>query len=131
MAQPGKFTKLTPIDTRYVLASHQLVGYQVSQPFEVIATAYDACPICTGKTDGITKIGVKARPHHTIAVDPNVIPLGSKVYIPSLGRVFTAEDIGGKIKGKRVDIFMESHRLAKQFGVQKLTVFVMEPPTSL
>ncbi|MHB1126271.1 MAG: 3D domain-containing protein [Bacillota bacterium] len=103
-----------------------MAGFDVSQPLQVKATAYDACIKCTGKTDGITKSGTKAQPQHTIAVDPELIPLGAQVFIPSLGGVFTAEDIGGAIKGNRVDVYMNNHAEALQFGVQDLVVYVLQ-----
>lgn len=45
-----------------------------------------------------------ARINHTIAVDPNVIPLGSKLFIN--GVVYTAEDVGSKVKGKVIDVWV-------------------------
>ena len=94
----------------------------------VTATAYDACVRCCGKTDGITRSGTKARVGRTIAVDPSVIPLGTKIYIPELGKVFTAEDTGGAIKGNRIDIFMDNHEIAEDFGVQNLQAYILEAP---
>ena len=81
-------------------------------------TAYCACPKCCGEwADGITYTGTKATQGRTIAVDPDVIPLGSVVIIN--GREYVAEDIGGAIDGNRVvDIFFNSHAEALEFGVQ-------------
>jgi 3D (Asp-Asp-Asp) domain-containing protein len=50
------------------------------------------------------------RPYQSIAVDPNVIPLGSRVYIPAYrhdghGGWFTARDTGGAILGRRIDVY--------------------------
>ncbi|HBT19899.1 MAG TPA: hypothetical protein DEA47_00770 [Peptococcaceae bacterium] len=103
----------------------QLYGYQLKKVIKVKATAYDSCEICCGKTDGITKTGTKAKTDHTIAVDPKVIPLGSKVYIAELGKIYTAEDTGGKIIGNRIDIFMDTHEQAKQFGIRELTAYIL------
>ncbi len=83
----------------------------------VEVTAYCACPLCCGKSDGITSSGKHARANHTIAVDPAVIPLGSKVYLEGLG-TFIAEDVGGAINGRKVDLFMNEHRQAVLFGVK-------------
>lgn len=96
----------------------------------VIATAYDNCPICTGKTEddpafGITSSGIPATPERTIAVDPEVIPIGTWVYIEGLG-VYRAEDTGGAIKGNRIDVFMPTHEDALNFGVQEFDVFLVE-----
>ncbi|NLK52293.1 MAG: hypothetical protein GX295_07595 [Syntrophomonadaceae bacterium] len=91
----------------------------------VKATAYCPCLKCCGKTDKITFSGKIARKNHTIAVDPKVIPLGSKVYIEGLG-IRYAEDIGGAIKKNRVDIYMDSHKEALKFGVQTMQVQILE-----
>jgi 3D (Asp-Asp-Asp) domain-containing protein len=82
----------------------------------VTVTAYCACPICCGKSDGITSSGALAKEKHTIAVDPNVIPMGSQVHLEGLG-TFIAEDTGGAIKGNRIDVYMEDHNQALQFGI--------------
>ena len=58
------------------------------------------------------------------AVDPKVVPLGFKIIIEDVG-TFTAEDIGGAVKGKHVDILMNTHEEAKQFGVQQHRVWVV------
>ena len=59
-------------------------------------THYCPCEICCNKTDGVTFTGTKAIEGRTVAVDPNVIPLGSTVIID--GHEYIAEDIGGAIK---------------------------------
>lgn len=80
-------------------------------------TAYCTCPVCCGQwADGITASGSKAVPGQTIAVDPDVIPMGSTVYIN--GNEYIAEDIGGAIKGNRIDILFPSHQEALEFGIQ-------------
>lgn len=87
-------------------------------------TAYCPCSKCCGKSDGITKTGVKATQGRTIAVDPKVIPLGSIVIID--GHEYIAEDVGGSIKENRIDLFFDSHKEALDFGVQYKEVFVKE-----
>lgn len=83
--------------------------------------AYDACTKCCGKTDGITKTGTKATAGRTVAVDPKVIPLGSTILIDGQYE-YIAEDVGGAIKGKKIDIFHNTHAEALQYGRQKHTV---------
>ncbi|MDO7203242.1 SH3 domain-containing protein [Paraclostridium bifermentans] len=68
--------------------------------------------------DTITSTGTTPK-WGTIAVDPTVIPYGTKVYIPKFDMVFTAEDCGSAIKGKRIDIFMNSEAECVKFGRQK------------
>lgn len=58
----------------------------------------------------------------TIAVDPRVIPLGSKVRMN--GREYVAEDTGGAIKGKQIDLFMGSHNEAMRFGKKFIDVYI-------
>jgi len=82
--------------------------------------AYDACVKCCGKTDGITKTGTKATANRTVAVDPDVIPLGSTLLIN--GKEYIAEDIGGAIKGNEIDIFHNTHSEALEFGKRTYTV---------
>lgn len=89
--------------------------------YQVTATAYCGCSYCTDG-DGITATGTKATQGRTIAVDPSVIPYGTKVIIN--GHTYIAEDCGGAIKGNKIDIFFDSHEEARQFGRQNLTVYV-------
>ena len=77
-------------------------------------TAYCACTKCCGKSDGITASGTIATEGRTIAVDPNVIPLGTTVTIG--GHDYIAEDIGGAIKGLHIDIFVNDHNEALKLG---------------
>ena len=86
-------------------------------------TAYDPCLQCCGKTDGITATGTKGMAGRTIAVDPEVIPYGSLVLIG--GYVFVAEDTGEAIRGNHIDMFMDTHEIAKQFGVREAQVMLI------
>lgn len=86
-------------------------------------TAYDPCLQCCGKTDGITATGTKGMAGRTIAVDPDVIPYGSLVVIG--GYVFVAEDTGEAIRGNHIDMFMDAHETAKQFGVREAQVLLI------
>ena len=82
-----------------------------------LATAYTA-QACTART------ATNTRPRWGIvAVDPKLIPLGSKIYIKNMGW-FTAEDTGGKIKGKRIDIYYPTRKQAIRFGVKRLNIKV-------
>lgn len=91
---------------------------------EYMLTAY--CP-CDGCSDGYkdnTSTGVKAKQGRTIAVDPRVIPYGSKIEIN--GKIYVAEDCGGAIKGKRIDVYFKSHKEAKKFGIQYAKVYLVK-----
>lgn len=63
----------------------------------------------------------------TIAVDPSIIPLGSKVYIPGYGEAIAA-DTGGAINGNIVDLYLNSHNECIQWGRQNVDVYVLAYP---
>ncbi len=88
------------------------------------ATAYCGCASCCGSAGGHTASGTTPKAGRTIATDPSTIPLGSKVMID--GHIYTAEDTGGAIGGKRVDIFFSSHSEALAFGRRSVEVSVMK-----
>lgn len=96
-----------------------------SKEITVEATAYTAsCEGCSG----ITKTGVnlKANPDaKVIAVDPSVIPLGSKVHVEGYGYA-TAADIGGAIKGNRIDVFVPTQDGALAWGRKQVKVTILD-----
>lgn len=88
----------------------------------VEATAY------TG--GGITATGTSAR-YGAIAVDPTVIPYGTKMYIVSddgkwIYGVATAEDCGGAIKGHIIDLYFDDYSTCIQFGRRNCTVYILD-----
>jgi len=60
-----------------------------------------------------------------VAVDPTVIPLGTRLFIPGYGHA-VADDVGGAIKGNRIDIAFASHNEAMDFGRQQVTVYILD-----
>lgn len=101
----------------------------------MVATAYDLSHDSTGKSPGdkyygLTASGTKVRPG-VVAVDPNIIPLGTKLYVASLDGspdygFCVAEDTGGAIKGNRIDLFFESIEEVKKFGRRKVKVYILD-----
>lgn len=87
-------------------------------------TFYCGCPICSEQWGTQTATGVTATEGRTIAVDPKVIPYGTKVHIDGFGD-FIAEDCGGAIKGNRIDIFVSDHQRCNNLGVQYAAVYAM------
>ena len=77
-----------------------------------------------GGGSGITATGMPAR-RGVVAVDPDVIPLGSRVYIPGYGEAIAA-DTGGAIIGNSIDLCMESYDEAIQFGRRTVEVYLIE-----
>jgi len=89
------------------------------------ATAYDPGPRSCGKyASGYTAIGLKAG-KGVVAVDPRVIPLGSRLYIEGYGFA-VAGDVGGAIKGRRIDLGFNTYREALRFGRRKVKVYLLE-----
>ncbi len=84
----------------------------------VSATAYSG--------DGITSTGKVPQVGRTIAVDPKVIPYGTRVYIPALGQTYIAEDCGGAIKGNKIDIFMSSEEKCISWGVRNIEIKILK-----
>lgn len=103
--------------------------------YVMIATAYDLSFASTGKMPGmpgygLTASGTKARVG-AVAVDPEVIPLGTKLYIEYADGTggygyAVAEDKGSAIKGYRVDLFFNTYQECIDFGRRRVIVYVLE-----
>ncbi|WP_394138471.1 LysM peptidoglycan-binding domain-containing protein [Cytobacillus oceanisediminis] len=89
----------------------------------VKATAYTAsCKGCSGIT--YTGINLKKNPNaKVISVDPKVIPLGSKVYVPGYGEAI-AGDKGSAVRGNKIDVFIPNKQRALQWGSKTVTIKV-------
>ncbi len=85
------------------------------------ATAYSSedpgCGLYTARGSRLTK--------GLVAVDPSVIPLGTRLYIPGYGPAI-ADDTGGAIKGARIDLAYNSRGEALQFGRRQVTVYILD-----
>jgi len=103
----------------------------VHKTLKVLATAYIAHPAQTDDTPTICAWGDEVRPR-TIAVSRDLERLGLTrgkiVFVEGLGR-FTVLDRMHERKRRQIDIFMENHREAREFGVQRLTIRWQEPLT--
>ena len=88
-------------------------------------TFYDPCVACNGNNQALTATGTTLTEGRTIAVDPSIIPLGSRVFIEGYG-VFIAEDTGGAIKGNKIDIAVSTHERANELGVQYANVYLLK-----
>jgi 3D (Asp-Asp-Asp) domain-containing protein len=93
-------------------------GLEMQNTLQMIATAY------TGGCSGCSGITATGRPagHGVVAVDPSVIPLGSRLFIPGYGFA-VAGDTGGAIRGNRIDLGFDSLRDALIFGRREVTVY--------
>lgn len=90
---------------------------RIKQTFKAVSTAYT-------HTGNRTAVGIMPRVG-TAAVDPKVIPLGTKMWIEGYGLAIAA-DTGGVIKGKIIDVFFETHWECIQWGRKEITVHILE-----
>lgn len=109
--------------------SAQAAAYEAIEGYEYIGECtitYYCCEayehIC-GTGTGLTATGIPVAPG-MVAVDPDVIPLGSTVIID--GQAYLAADTGGAIKGNRIDIAVETHQEALELGIRTATVWVVK-----
>lgn len=104
--------------------SEPAASTQSGKEMTVSATAYTAyCPGCSGIT--ATGIDLISNPNQkVIAVDPTVIPLGSKVWVEGYGTAI-AGDTGGAIKGNKIDVFIPSKDKALQWGRKNVTIKIL------
>ena len=116
---------ITPMQPKVVQVGTREI--EVSRSYdrvrEVITMEATAYLPTDGGGDGITATGIRAR-HGVVAVDPNVIPLGTRVYIPGYGEAIAA-DTGGDIVGNRIDVVLEDYGSAMQFGRRTVDVYIL------
>lgn len=94
------------------------------------ASAYCACMVCCGKTNGITSSGNTAKEWYTLAAGKSY-PIGTVIYIPALadkpnGGWFVVEDRGGAISDNKIDVYMGSHSQAIIFGRRNLECYIYQ-----
>lgn len=137
----GKLEKSTPAAAPAILDVDAQEPGQVKQDEELPLsylgefriTHYCACKKCCGKEEsdpwyGITATGTVATEGRTIAVDPDVIPYGSRVSVfYDDGRIveYIAEDCGEAIDGLEVDVFIADHERARELGVKSGSVYLV------
>jgi 3D (Asp-Asp-Asp) domain-containing protein len=97
--------------------AHKLVAV-----YSMVATAYTAATARAEPT-GYTATGLPAH-YGVVAVDPRVIRLGSRIFVEGYGTAIAA-DTGGAIRGKRIDLCMDSYQRALNWGRQPVKVYVI------
>lgn len=114
IVEVGTGNNLNMIET-----SRGFVRYRSARTVE--ASAYT---MAEGSGTGLTSTGVV--PYHgVVAVDPDVIPYGTRMYIPGYGFAVAA-DCGGAINGNTIDLFMEDYGDAISWGRRDVTVYFLE-----
>lgn len=92
---------------------------------KMIATGYSPCPSENGgNTSGRTATGLKIG-HGVVAVDPRFIPLGTKLHVEGYGYAVAA-DVGGAIKGNRIDLGHETRSAAHKVGRRSVRVRILD-----
>jgi 3D (Asp-Asp-Asp) domain-containing protein len=108
------------------IAQVQPPGLTLVGEWDMSATAYYAFGM--GGNDingnGITAIGLRAR-KGIVAVDPRIVPLGTKLYIPGYGEAMAA-DTGGRIKGNRIDLCFETLEDCYRWGRRNIKIYLVE-----
>ena len=124
-ANVGGEAKLIIGDGVIITADGQVLTYSRTDQFK--ATAYSHLD---AGCDMITATGTTVRTG-TVAVDPKVIPYGTRMFIVTndgkyVYGISTAEDCGGAIKGKELDLYFDTRAKCFQFGVRKCTVYFLD-----
>jgi len=91
-----------------------------SRVLTMTATAYTAGE---DGVDNTTCTGQRAR-RGVVAVDPNVIPLGTRLYVEGYGFAVAA-DVGGAIKGNKIDLYMDTLSQTRNFGRRTVKVYIL------
>jgi 3D (Asp-Asp-Asp) domain-containing protein len=103
----------------------------VKKTFNIESTTYCACAKCCGSATGRTATGTKAKAGRTIAVNPNMIPLGTWVYVEfpapytHMNGKYRAEDTGSAVKSS-IDVFMNSHSEALRYGRRTVKIYILK-----
>lgn len=112
-----EYVYVTPIPSTPAVLTKQDLG-------EFKITYYCSCFKCCGKNDGITRSGATVKEGVTVAVDKDVIPLGSYLYIEGLGYRI-AQDTGSAINGNDIDVYIKDHQEALEKGVETRKVYLL------
>jgi 3D (Asp-Asp-Asp) domain-containing protein len=119
-----KQDKVVAVGTKDVSLQVSRGADESGTEYYVSATAYTAfCNGCSGNT--ATGLNLRANPNmKVIAVDPSVIPLGTKVYVEGYGYAVAA-DTGGAIKGYKIDVFMPTNQDCYRWGRKKVKIKIL------
>jgi uncharacterized protein YabE (DUF348 family) len=120
-----KQDKIVAVGTKEIAEQVSRGSAETGKEFYVSSTAYTAsCNGCSGITS--SGINLKSNPNaKVIAVDPQVIPLGTKVYVEGYGYAVAA-DTGGSIKGYKIDVFFPSNSQAYRWGNRKVKIKILK-----
>ncbi len=101
------------------------VSRGVDRVISVVATGYTAAPEENWPYAGAPSYIGLPLARGIVAVDPNVIPMGTKLYIEGYGEGIAA-DQGGAINGNRIDLFFDSKQEANEWGMRSVNVTIIK-----
>ena len=114
-----------PVPGRVVRGRWSRLPARGTRMLLMTATAYDPGPRSCGRfASGWTAVGMRAG-KGVVAVDPSVIPLGTKLYIEGYGYA-VAGDVGRAIRGRRIDLGFDTYGQAIAFGRRTVRVYVVD-----
>ncbi len=103
------------------------VVYRYSRRMTLVATAYNASYAQNGPWGAVARLGGVHLTQGMVAVDPSVIPLGTRLYVEGYGPALAA-DTGSAIKGDRIDLFYDlDAQQTAAFGIKRLNVYILGP----
>lgn len=102
--------------------AEKIYDLSVSSKMVLIATAYW---VGDPQVPGTITFSGHPVERGLVAVDPTVLPLGYRLYIPGYGYAYSS-DTGSAIIGKRIDLFVESKKASRQWEYKKVTVYILE-----
>ncbi|MDM5331777.1 ubiquitin-like domain-containing protein [Ureibacillus composti] len=120
-------TKVVAVGSKVVTAAVSRGNQSTSEGKEFYVTATAYTPYCEG-CSGTSASGIDLRGNSNlkvIAVDPNLIPLGTKVWVEGYGNAI-AGDTGGAIKGNKIDVLVQSKSQAKNWGRKKVRIRILD-----
>lgn len=88
-------------------------------------SGYCSCNLCCSGGWTLTYSGTVPKAGHTISADTSLYPIGTRLMID--GVIYTVEDIGGQVKGNRIDIYYDNHEDAVAHGLKQQEVFAVNP----
>jgi 3D (Asp-Asp-Asp) domain-containing protein len=90
----------------------------------MVATGYDGCYKCNYPYYGKPSYTGLPLARGIVAVDPKVIPMGTRLYVEGYGAAIAA-DQGNAIKGNRIDLFFDSHQEGLNWGIKTIKVTIL------
>lgn len=127
LAPPKPSTVLVGTTTPHYLMRGGVL-YRYMRRLQLVATAYNGTYAQNGPWGATAALNGAPLAHGMVAVDPTVIPLGTRLYVQGYGPALAA-DTGSAIIGNRIDLYFEqSTQETSKFGIKKLNVYILGLP---